>query len=256
MAEHEQKMGMADLHCHLLPGVDDGAASEEESCQMAHLAAESGVTAIAVTPHCNVPGQFKNYRDSVLEARFLRLRELLLHRKIPVTLYSGMEVYVTPEVPELLRKRRLLTLGGSRYLLVEFAFDEPCRYMERMLAEIRHAGCVPVVAHPERYYAIQEDPEILMDWARTDTVLQINKGSLFGMFGRHAARTAHWCMGEGCVHLIGSDAHSPYRRTPRLSDARDYAAELDSPEIADFLLRENPMRILNNQDVRPVLAEF
>ena len=86
----------------------------------------------------------------------------------------------------------------------------------------------------------------------------LEKGSpgLFGMFGRRAAETAHWCMGEGCVHLIASDAHSPFRRTTRLRDAWEYAADLDSPAIADFLLRDNPARILADRPIRPVLAEF
>ena len=187
---------MIDLHCHILPGVDDGSSSEEESCRMARLAVESGVTAVCATPHCNVPGCFDNYRTEALEERFLRLARLLRERDIPLRLYAGMEVYVTPETPRHLREGK--------------------------------AG-----------------------WA-----LQINKGSLFGRFGRRAARTAHWCLGEGCMHLIGSDAHSPYRRTPWLEDARSYVAEYTAPEIADFLLEENPRRMLENAPIRPVLAQF
>lgn len=247
---------MIDLHCHILPGADDGAASEEESCLMAQLAAESGVTAIAATPHCNVPGHFRNYVSRELKDRFLALEKLLRRENSSVRLYTGMEVYVTPEVPRLLRQRKLLTLGGSRYLLVEFGFDESRSFADRMLELIRKEGVTPVVAHPERYYFVQEDPRVLLKWAEEGYVLQLNKGSVFGMFGRRAARTAHWCLGEGCVHLIGSDAHSPYRRTTRLADVREYVADFDSPEIADFLLQENPARILEDQDVRPVLAEF
>lgn len=247
---------MIDLHCHILPGADDGAASEEESCAMARLAVESGVTAIAATPHCNVPGHFDNYFDRQLKQRFLRFEKLLRTEQIPVRLYTGMEVYATPELPELIRQDRLLTLGGSRYLLVEFGFDQTPRFLGQTLETVRREGMVPVVAHPERYYCVQKEPRLLLEWAEEGAVLQINKGSLFGMFGRRAARTAHWCLGEGCVHLIGSDAHSPYRRTPRMADVWEYVADLDSPEIADFLLQGNPERILEDRDVAPVLAEF
>ena len=83
---------MIDLHCHILPGVDDGSSSEEESCRMARLAVESGVTAVCATPHCNVPGCFDNYRTEALEERFLRLARLLRERDIPLRLYAGMEV--------------------------------------------------------------------------------------------------------------------------------------------------------------------
>ena len=247
---------MIDLHCHILPGVDDGSATDEESCMMARLAVDSGVTAIAATPHCNVPGQFRNYRSETLHQRFCHLRELLRQNEIPLKLYTGMEVYVTPEVPQLLQQGKLLPLGGSHYLLVEFGFDESRRFAEQMLEAIRKEGFTPVIAHPERYRFVQTERECLLRWIDEGYVLQINKGSLFGMFGRGAARISNWCLGEGCLHLIGSDAHSPFRRTTRLEDVWDYAADCDSTEIADFLLEGNPSRILEDQPVRPVLAEF
>ena len=127
---------MIDLHCHILPGVDDGSSSEEESCRMARLAVESGVTAVCATPHCNVPGCFDNYRTEALEERFLCLARLLGERDIPLRLYAGMEVYVTPETPRHLREGKLLTLGGSRYLLVEFGFEAPFSFAQRMLEEM------------------------------------------------------------------------------------------------------------------------
>ena len=247
---------MIDLHCHILPGVDDGAASEEESCMMARMAAESGVTALAATPHCGVPGQFENFADERLMDRFSALERLLEREHVPLRLYTGMEVFVTEQTPRHLREGRLLTLGGSRYLLVEFGFDEEPDFAERMLGELLEAGVVPVVAHPERYHFVHPQPECLLRWAEMGCALQVNKGSLLGRFGRRAAQAARWCLGEGCVHLLGSDAHSPWRRTPRMEEAWTYTADFDSPEIADFLLRDNPRRILEDQPIRPVLAEF
>ena len=247
---------MIDLHCHILPGVDDGAASEEESCMMARMAAESGVTALAATPHCGVPGQFENFADERLMDRFSALERLLEREHVPLRLYTGMEVFVTEQTPRHLREGRLLTLGGSRYLLVEFGFDEEPDFADRMLGELLEAGVVPVVAHPERYHFVQPQPECLLRWAEMGCALQVNKGSLLGRFGRRAAQAARWCLGEGCVHLLGSDAHSPWRRTPRMEEAWTYTADFDSPEIADFLLRDNPRRILEDQPIRPVLAEF
>ena len=247
---------MIDLHCHILSGVDDGASSDEESCLMAQMALDNGVTTVVMTPHCNVPGYFANYADAALAERFTHMEQLLHQRNIPLQLYRGMEVYVTHELPELLQQNRLLTLGNTRYLLVEFGFDESAGFTTDMLRIVMEHGLIPVVAHPERYYCAQDDHRLLMHWANEGCALQINKGSLFGLFGRHAAKAAHWCLAEGCVHLVGSDAHSPYRRTPRLADAWAYIADYDSPEIAEFLLQENPRRILNNDSVRPVLAEF
>ena len=223
---------------------------------MARTAWDNGITALVMTPHCNVPGQFDNYAGPLLTKRFQRMEQLLRQQDIPLQVYPGMEVYATPDLPELLAQNRLLPLGNSRFLLLEFGFDEPAGYMERMLQAVKDSGCTPVVAHPERYYCVQDDHDLLYRWADEGFVLQLNKGSLFGMFGRYAYETAHWCLNEGCVHLVGSDAHSPYRRTPRLAEAWEYIADYNSPEIAEFLLRENPRRILNNDSVHPVLAEF
>ena len=247
---------MIDLHCHILPGVDDGSASMEESCMMARLAVDSGVTAMAVTPHSNIPGQIGNYVSGYLYHQFRELSQCIRELGIPLELHSGAEVFVTPEVPQLIREKKLLTLAESSYLLVEFAFDEEPSFAAKMLRAIQKERVIPVVAHPERYYFVQEDPSVLHDWNREGVVLQLNKGSLLGAFGRTARRIAHWCLEEGCVHVIGSDAHSPYRRTPRLSEAWDVVAEFTTPEIADFLLEENPARILRDMPVGAVLDEF
>ena len=212
--------------------------------------------AIAVTPHCNVPGEFENYAGPELQRQLEALRAAVRRAGLQVELYAGMEVFATGDVPHLLDCGRLLTLGGSRYLLVEFGFDESPDFAGAILAAIAARGAVPVVAHPERYRFIQGNEALLLEWSRQGYVLQINKGSLAGRFGRRAARTARWCMASGCVHLIASDAHSPYRRTTRMEEAWELAAAADGPEIADFLLRENPRRILEDRPVRPVLEEF
>ncbi len=167
-----------------------------------------------------------------------------------------MEVFVTPEVPQLFREKKLLTIGTSHYLLVEFTFDADLEYMDTMLEEIQNEGVTPVIAHPERYHTLYTERDYLHQWTERGFVLQINKGSLFGNFGRRASDIAHWCLDEGCIHLIGSDAHSPFQRTPKLDEAWDHTADFDSPEIADFLLNTNPARILRDEPVQPVLAVF
>lgn len=247
---------MIDIHCHILPGIDDGAGSEQESCMMARMALDDGVTAVAATPHCNVPGRFSNYAGETLAEQFHSLRRLLRDHEIPLPVYTGMEVFVTRDYPRLLRQGRLLPLGSSSYMLLEFAFDESPVFMEHMLQTTLDCGCVPVIAHPERYYCTQDERELLFVWAEKGCVIQLNKGSFFGLFGRRAARTAHWCLEEGCVHLVGSDAHSPYQRTTRLASALDHIARYDSPAIAKFLLEDNPGRILSGKPVQPVFMAF
>ena len=124
-----------------------------------------------------------------------------------------------------MREGRLLTINGGRYLLIEFGFHEDPLRIERLLDELLAAGYWPVVAHPERYYGLQRMPNYLYDWVNRGVVLQVNKGSLFGRFGRGAQALAEAMLTHGLVGCIASDAHRPDVRTPELLSAWDNLAE-------------------------------
>lgn len=243
---------MTDIHCHILPFVDDGADSMEDAVEMARMAAGSGVTAIIATPHCNLPhGEEKNYISRPLQERFFQLQQAVKAAGVPLSILPGCEVLCTPEVPGLLRQGRLLTLAGSRYLLLEFFFDEELRYMDEMLSAVAAQGLVPVVAHPERYEAIHRNPRVVERWFRAGYVIQLNKGSILGRLGRRAAWTAEWILSRGLAHVVASDAHSPVMRTPEMTEVTQFLCEVCLPEYADVLLNINPGRILRD---RPILA--
>ena len=238
---------MIDLHTHILPGVDDGAPDLETSVLMAAVAAESGVTHLVATPHSNQRGAFENYASQALQVRFDCLRAAVREAGIPLELSLGMEIFGTGDVLQLLHDGRLLTLGGGRYLLIEFGFHEDPLRIERLLDALLAAGYWPVVAHPERYYGLQRMPNYLFDWANRGIVLQVNKGSLFGRFGRGAQALAAAMLERGLVGCVASDAHGPDVRTPDLAGAWDYLAERYSAELARCLLEDNPGRILRSE---------
>ena len=144
---------------------------------------------------------------------------------IPLELSLGMEIFGTGDVLQLLHDGRLLTLGGGRYLLIEFGFHEDPLRIERLLDALLADGYWPVVAHPELYYGLQRMPNYLFDWANRGIVLQVNKGSLFGRFGRGAQALAAAMLERGLVGCVASDAHGPDVRTPDLASAWDYLAE-------------------------------
>jgi protein-tyrosine phosphatase len=179
---------MVDIHCHILPGVDDGADSLDSAVEMARMAVESGVDTIIATPHCNLPYDGdKNYISDALRRQFLQLRHAIRDAGLPLNIYAGCEVLCTPEVPALISGGKLLTLAGSRYLLLEFFFDEEPDYMDELLDCVARTGLVPVIAHPERYEAIQRAPYLVERWFRAGYVIQLNKGSILGRLGRRAA---------------------------------------------------------------------
>ena len=235
---------MIDIHTHILPGIDDGARDLGDTLDMAALAADSGTTDLIATPHCHPPRGFENYADDAYRRVFTLAREAVERAGIPVKLHPGMEVFATPEVPELLRRGLLMPLNGSRYLLVEFDFWGDPDEADLLLRRIAAQGVVPVVAHIERYRFVQAYPQITREWKRRGYVIQCNKGSFQGRFGPDEYHLARHLMDRELVDVIASDAHRPYRRTPSLWPVYDQLA-LDYPESwLDELFTGNPGRIL------------
>ena len=241
---------MTDIHCHILPQTDDGADSMEDALEMARMAAESGVTHLIATPHCNLPfADEKNFTSVSLLERVLELQARIKQANIPLNLYPGCEVFCTPDTPSLIRQGKLLTLANTNYLLVEFFFDEELSYMDDMLRAISAEGLIPVIAHPERYDSIQRTPHIIERWFRSGYIIQLNKGSILGRMGRHAQRTADWILDHGLAHVVASDAHSSVMRTPDMTQLQEHLMDFCDPEYAKILLELNPSRILNGRSV-------
>ena len=238
---------MIDIHTHILPGLDDGSDRTRTSLRMAELAVRSGVTDLIATPHSNQRGRFENYASEELEGQFQRLKDALRQEQIALRLHLGMEVYATSDMAELYREGKLLTLAGSRYLLMEFGFHDDAYYMEHVLRDVMDAGVVPILAHPERYKALQALPDIMVDWVRSGVHMQINKGSLSGFFGKESFRLAVTMLNHDLASFVASDAHRADQRTPVLRDTYRWIAEHYSEFLADRLLRRNPERVLRNE---------
>lgn len=232
---------MIDLHSHILPELDDGAESLAESLAMARMAVDSGITAMAATPHCSW-----DRRDEVLESWRL-LRQALEENNIPLKLYPGMEILGTEDTVRLLQEGKLLTLNGSRYPLVEFAFVGSGESQTRLLQELCGAGYQPIVAHPERYAYVQRDPRIINHWFRMGCLMQVNRGSLLGRFGGRAQAVGVELVERGFAVAVATDAHSFDRRTPWMRDVREMLTREISPLCAKTLLKDNPRRILKNE---------
>lgn len=241
------RLAMTDLHCHLLPGLDDGAKTPAISFEMAGRAVATGTKQIVCTPHCTTG-------DPGLSQRCMRIRravEILNYvfqeKQLPVTLYEGVELLCNDRLPETLENREFLTLAGSRYLLIEFHFDVALSRIEWAANTVRQAGYVPVLAHPERYTAVWRNPDCLSVWFYTGYVLQLDKDSVLGRFGAHCARTADWALRHGVAHVIASDAHDARMRTTNLERVRQYVSQNYSSEYANLLVSRNPARIVKNQ---------
>lgn len=240
---------MIDIHTHVLPGVDDGSQSMEESLELLAIAADSGVHTLIATPHCNIPDEFENYASPELTELFERLDRERAEAGIPLRLCRGMEIFATPELPELLRTGRVWTLNGTRYFLMEFAFQEDPDYCREILRRCRELDYLPIIAHPERYDFVQEDPDIAYEWCTLGYGLQLNKGSILGRFGSEPRATAHLLLEHGLAACVASDAHSPFQRSTYMAELRDYLTEELGESYTRLLLEENPARILNGREL-------
>lgn len=241
---------MIDLHSHILPELDDGSQSLQESLAMARMAVDSGVTAMAATPHC------ADSRAGDVYASWKLLRQALKENRIPLKLFPGMEIFGTEDTLRLLQEGQLFTLNGSRYPLIEFSFHSSGERETRILGSLCKAGLRPIVAHPERYSCVQYHPEILNRWYRMGCLMQVNRGSLLGRFGIRAQEMATELVERNFVCVVSSDAHSPQIRTPWLEDVQKLLSREFSPECARTLLTENPGRILKDDSLPPVKPEW
>ena len=238
---------MIDIHCHLLYGVDDGADTIAETLEMAKLAYDNGTRVIAVTPHSNTPGSKRNFWSDGLRERFIEVKSAIKEAGIPIQILSGQEIFAKGEISELLKNGDLITLNGSRYPLIEFPFKERSENVFNKLGAVIAEGYVPIIAHPERYSFVTESFDSLLKLKKMGCLLQINTGSLEGNFGRGAKMNARKMLNNRAVDVVASDGHSPFMRTPILSDAHEYISEKYSTELADRLLLRNPKAILENK---------
>lgn len=202
---------MIDIHCHLLPAVDDGPETVEQAVEMAKRAVSEGVTAIVVTPHAFHP-QFDTSQLDVSNA-VTRLQNVLRQEGINLDLYTGQEIRIFGDLAESLEQGKALSLAGSRYVLVEFPSDSVPAYAEQLFFGLQTEGYTPVIAHPERNKEFATNPKRLMDFVSSGALSQITTSSLTGEFGQNVKELAFAFLRNGLSHLIASDAHSTGRRT-------------------------------------------
>jgi len=240
---------MNDIHCHILYGLDDGSVSIEESLEMAKLARSGGTKRIVVTPHSNVTGSYRNMWCPEFSDMIELLNSKLIEKDIDIVLHPGQEIFCGDNFLNHLLEGKLITLNNTRYPLVEFDFYEHSASVYMKLKKLVAEGYVPVVAHPERYAFLREDETAAIKIRNMGCLLQINKGSIQGNFGRNAYNAARFLLDNSLVDFVASDAHSPYMRTPFLAEAFEFVAETYSFDYAALLFSENTLAVIENRDI-------
>ena len=241
---------MVDIHTHLMPGIDDGAQDWEDTYRMAAIAADSGVDTIVCTHHANIPGLYANYDSRELDDLFEELVQRLKRGGFPLNAVRGMEIFCTEDVVEKIAAGMLLPIGQTDYYLVEFDFHEGPEAMEEAIFGIMDLGKRVIIAHPERYICLQDEPEILYYWMTRGLLTQVNRGSLQGAFGSGCEDAARTLIEHRMVTCLATDAHSPRSRTTDMGQIYRQISREYSQTSAELLLETNPRRIVNGNNIR------
>ena len=235
---------MVDIHCHILPGIDDGPQSWELTAEMCRIAALDGITHIVATPHCN--HEFAYDRDRYTEM----LGELSDSAEGNLAFSLGCDFHFSYDnIQDALAHPRRYTIGESQYLLVEFSdFGIPPEVKQNLLS-ISSSGMVPIITHPERNRPLLNKPEMVLEFVEQGCLVQVTANSFTGYWGSRSQKMAEWLLQRQAIHVIASDAHDPARRPPVLSEARKAVTELAGAEVADALLVQNPAAIVDGESL-------
>ncbi|MEW6456130.1 MAG: CpsB/CapC family capsule biosynthesis tyrosine phosphatase [Acidobacteriota bacterium] len=236
---------MIDLHAHLLPDWDDGAANWDETLKMCEIAYEDGIRKIVFTPHLY---RLNKYDDNlkILEDRMTEFKEIT--KKIPVEFFKGAEVFVHHEMVENIRKNDF-TINLSNYIFVEFPSDYILPGVKDLFFNIMLGGFTPIISHPERNSVFMERPDLLFELIEMGSLAQVTAKSIIGGFGSEIKKFAKLLMVSNLVHIIASDAHDSERRPPRLSKGVEEAAKVVGEEKALAMVTSIPQAILDNKEI-------
>lgn len=236
---------MIDLHSHILPGIDDGAADLEISIAMAQASVANGVTVLACTPHI-MPGVWDNNGPQI-RRRVARLQEALDERDIPLRLVTGADVHIAPDLVGAIRSGRVLTLNDTRYILLELPHHIAPPHADDCFFSLLAAGYVPIFTHPERLSWINTHYNLIERLFESGVWMQVTAGSLTGSFGKRAQLIAERMLRDGLVHILASDTHNVASRPPVLAEGWDAARRIVGEDEALHLVVTRPYGILNNE---------
>ncbi|MCI9063205.1 MAG: capsular biosynthesis protein [Clostridia bacterium] len=236
---------MIDFHTHVLPNIDDGSQSFEESIQMIKEAYKAGFTAIVSTSHymeesCHAS---KSERENLIE----QLNELLTVENIDVKIYNGAEAYVSTNLNKLIDNGNLPTINNTKYLLIELPRNSQIIYLNEIITDLQSKGIVPIIAHPERYSYVQENPNMLQNLIDQGVLFQANYGSIVGQYGKAAKKTLKKLLKNNMIHFLGTDIHSCSSIYNNMSSILQKLTKLIGKDQLKLLSDTNPRMVLNNE---------
>jgi len=239
---------MIDLHCHLLPGIDDGPETLEQALELARIAVANGITHSVVTPHIH-PGRYENDRASILQ-NLGDYRAAIEAEDIPLQLGFAGEVRLGIEVLEMVQAGQVPFYGeyeGKKVMLLELPHSHVPPGSDKLVRWLLDQNVLPMIAHPERNKDIMRKLDKIIPFIEMGCLFQLTASSVAGLFGEPALETAQALLEKGCVTILASDAHNAQHRPPQLAHGRDAAAEIVGPEMAEEMVTGRPWGLVEGQ---------
>jgi len=232
---------MIDVHCHILPSIDDGSSSMEESLEMARIAVADGIRTIVATPHVknDIPA------PTLIAEKINVLTDLLKREGLPINILAGGDVASILPVEVV----SLYTINRTNYVLLEFPHSHLPANAEQVIFEWQLAGLRPIITHPERNPSILKHPDSLERLVEAGALVQVTAGSLTGVFGVDVQACASYLISSRWVHILASDGHSSHYRLPQLSESMRVAAQLIGEKAALKLVQDNPAAVISGREL-------
>lgn len=240
---------MIDIHSHILYGVDDGSKSLDMSLKMAEIYIENGVKEVIATPHYIEHSKM----DSKYEKNKMVLNELneeLNKKSLDLKIHLGNEIYLSNNIIDLIKTRKIFSLNGTRYLLIELPMGKLPKYTKNILYELILLGYRPIIAHPERNLEIIENPNILYDFIKYGVLTQLNIGSVEGAYGRKVRKVSKKLLRNNMIHFLGTDAHSHRKRSPNIKKGKVIIKRIVGSEKFREISELNPRKLIRNEEVK------
>lgn len=245
---HAPDSPFVDIHCHLIPGIDDGASSWDVSLEMARMAAAEGIETIVTTPH--QLGAYEQNRGDMIREKVAELQQRLRRANVPLTVLPGADVRIEPEMIDRLRQGDVLSLADLRkHVLLELP-HEVYFPLKPVLDGLRGIKMTGILSHPERNQGLLEQPRITESLVQSGCLMQVTAGSLLGKFGPQSQSMSEWMIRSGLVHFIATDAHGVNSRRPLMRRAFQRVAELCDQTTATDLCCRNPAAVASGRVVK------
>lgn len=235
-----------DMHCHVLPGLDDGAKDEEETVKMLRMAWEEGIRGIMVTPHYNIDRD-KEFSEKCREA-YRRTCSLAENVNPQMRIFLGNEIYYSSGVVEALQRGEALTLNNTLYVLIEFAPYVEMLTVRKAIQELLYAGYYPILAHIERYECLRRISHV-QELVEMGAFMQVNASSLEGKMGIGVKWYLKKLIRAGLIHVIGTDAHGVSQRRPKIRNCLTYVDKKAGISCRKILTERNPAKIIRGENI-------